>query len=190
MRLCFVEGRKVRHPEGGTEDGPSDDDRSVVGLQGIESLLEKVPSAGGEGQAAPGPGFLGQHSADLHHQERVARREADDVFGHGRPHRDVGLLAEQGGHGLAVEAPQLEAVGAPTEAGERRPGSGVGVAVGADDQDGEARQVTGDGVEKADRALVGPVEVVEDEQGRTFEGGLLDGGDHGGVGGGAGRRSR
>nr|BFE52066.1 hypothetical protein GCM10017745_54930 [Saccharothrix mutabilis subsp. capreolus] len=132
------------------------DPAHLVGQLG-EAVADDVPDAGGDRVRVGG-----EQAGQLADEERVAAAAPVDVVG---PLLAAGGPADQlgdrvPGQSAQVQATRVETGGAAEEGGQG--GTGVGVAVGGDDQ--EPRRVGQDGREQVQGLLAGPVEVVEDQQ--------------------------
>ena len=154
---------------------------AIVAMKGREALLQQVAGARRERRLTEGAAVPYEQAADLDDEERVACCEAYDLGRKVRTLRSTDLVAEQGCDTRLVQAVQRHTVGAATETVEQRPRRGVGVPVGADDQDRQDGQVGGHHVEQLQRPLIGPMEIIEHEQRRPLGRHLLERPHHAGV---------
>jgi hypothetical protein len=151
--------------------------RGQPGQAPLDHLADPERDPGRPGGVALG----GQQPGHLLDEERVAAGPPPD----GGDQPGVGLAAEHAGHHarhlLLGERPQGDDGAPGGEAGEqgheRVAGGLVEVAPGAQHQHGRGRESPGQEVEQLERRRIGPLEVVQDDQQRSFPG---PGHQHGG----------
>ncbi len=162
------DGGHDRQLEGDPGYRRGSEQRSHVIAQPAHTAADDLLDALGERPASPAR--LGEMPGDLHHEERVATRGVVHA-----PRRRGAITGGDARHDLGHlglgEATQVDPFDRRVREVGQHPGQGpvppqLGGAVGADDEHGPVGRGPHDVAEEGERRLVGPVEVIDDEEHR------------------------
>ena len=149
-------------------DRRDSEDMLPVRAEAAEPALERVAQATGQGKAR----MSGRHQ--LFGEERVAARPREDRLDEVSRNRLAGDAGELGGHLVGPERRELEVIDLieALELGKQReegvsPVQLVGP-IGRDDEQAGAARVSGEEADEVAARRIGPVDVLEDEDERSF----------------------